>query len=62
MTFVWGLTQKGDSWKGGTILDPNNGKEYKAKITLGDDGQTLEVRGYVGVAALGRTQVWQRND
>ncbi|WP_132699249.1 DUF2147 domain-containing protein [Reinekea marinisedimentorum] len=60
MTFLWGLSQKGDSWKGGTILDPANGKEYKAKVTLTEDGTLLDVRGYIGLAAIGRTQTWQR--
>lgn len=60
MTFVWGLETKGDEWKGGTILDPAKGKEYKAKMALSEDGNTLEVRGFVGFALIGRTQVWER--
>lgn len=60
MTFVWGLTENGDQWDGGTILDPGNGKEYKARIRLIDQGASLEVRGYVGFALIGRTQMWQR--
>lgn len=62
MTFVWGLTQDGDEWNGGTILDPANGKEYKAKLTVAEDGQTLDVRGFIGFALIGRTQTWQRAD
>lgn len=62
MTFLWGLTEKGDKWKGGTILDPANGKEYKAKVELTEDGMLLDVRGYIGLAAIGRTQTWQRVD
>ncbi|MDX1341653.1 MAG: DUF2147 domain-containing protein [Reinekea sp.] len=60
MTFVWGLTQDGDEWKGGTILDPGNGKEYKAKLKVIDNGTKLEVRGFIGFALIGRTQVWER--
>jgi uncharacterized protein (DUF2147 family) len=60
MTFLWGLTKKGNSWKGGIILDPANGKEYKAKVKLTDHGDRLDVRGYIGLAAIGRTQTWQR--
>ena len=60
MTFVWGLSQDGDEWKGGTILDPGNGKEYKAKLKVIEDGQKLEVRGFIGFALIGRTQVWER--
>jgi len=60
MTFVWGLTENGVQWDGGIILDPGNGKEYKARLRLIDQGERLEVRGYIGFALLGRTQIWQR--
>ena len=49
----------GRRWQGGTIYDPNNGKTYNCKITL-IDIDTIEVRGYVGIALFGRTEVWQR--
>ena len=46
-------------WSYGTILDPESGKVYKCNLSLkGSD--KLQVRGYIGVAALGRTQVWER--
>jgi uncharacterized protein (DUF2147 family) len=45
---------------GGEILDPNNGKVYKVRMTPKDGGKTMEVRGYIGAPILGRTQVWQR--
>ena len=54
------MTRRGDEWAGGTILDPDNGKTYRCKITLGTDGNHLEVRGFIGISLLGRTQVWQR--
>lgn len=60
MTFLWGLKQEGDSWKGGEILDPDNGNVYSAKLELIDGGQKLKVRGFMGLALLGRTQVWVR--
>jgi uncharacterized protein (DUF2147 family) len=47
-------------WDGGEILDPNNGNVYKLRLSLGDDGRTLQVRGYVGRPMFGRTQVWHR--
>ena len=47
-------------WDGGEILDPNNGKSYKVRLTLGDGGKTLAVRGYIGMPMLGRTQTWIR--
>jgi uncharacterized protein (DUF2147 family) len=45
-------------WDGGEILDPNNGKTYRARLKPVDGGKSLEMRGYVG--PFYRTQVWQR--
>lgn len=55
-----GLQGSGKKWEGGTILDPANGKEYSCYITESADGKTLEVRGYMGISLLGRTQIWHR--
>ena len=60
MVFLWGLTEDDGEWAGGNILDPANGKEYSAKLKLVNDGQSLEVRGFIGFSLLGRTQVWNR--
>ncbi len=45
-------------WEGGKILDPENGKEYRASYTPIDGGKKLEVRGYLG--PFWRTQTWSR--
>lgn len=50
----------GSSYEDGQILDPSNGKTYKLKGTLAANGKTLELRGFIGVAALGRNQTWVR--
>lgn len=60
MEILWGLTREDGAWTGGHILDPENGTIYDAHLSLGDDGETLDVRGYVGVSLLGRTQTWRR--
>ena len=49
-----------DVWEGGNILDPNNGKIYKLRLTPVEGGKKLEVRGYIGTPMLGRTQTWVR--
>lgn len=54
-----GFTFKGGRWSGGTVYDPNNGKTYKCKIKLSGEDR-LEVRGYVGIPAFGRTSIWKR--
>ena len=60
MQIIAGLKKGAEWWEGGTILDPNNGKTYKARLKLIDDGKKLEVRGFVGAPLLGRTQTWIR--
>jgi len=48
-------------WSGGTIYDPENGKTYKCQITMAaDKPKVLNLRGYIGIPALGRTTVWTR--
>jgi uncharacterized protein (DUF2147 family) len=62
MTILSGLTKDGEEYAGGEILDPNNGKVYKSKMHLTDNGKKLSVRGYIGVPMLGRSQVWVRQE
>lgn len=60
MAILEGMSHDGDDWSGGTILDPENGKSYSCRMSLNHDGDELEVRGYIGLPLLGRTQVWKR--
>lgn len=60
MTILWGLKKDGDGWSGGEILDPKNGKIYRAKMSLSEDGKSLKVRGFIGISLIGRTQTWLR--
>lgn len=46
-------------WENGTIYDPENGSTYNCTIKM-KDKNTLDIRGYIGVSALGRTDVWKR--
>ena len=46
-------------WADGKIYNPEDGKEYNCKMTL-KDPNTLDVRGYVGISLLGKTQTWTR--
>jgi uncharacterized protein (DUF2147 family) len=49
----------GDDWVEGTVVDPENGKEYKGKIwAVGKD--ELHMRGFVGISLFGRTETWTR--
>ena len=60
MMIMTGLTRDGEVWDGGTILDPDSGNVYSAKLHLIDGGQKLEVRGYLGISLFGRSQTWVR--
>jgi len=42
----------------GTIYDPKSGKTYSCKMTL--DGNSLKIRGYVGISLFGRSETWTR--
>lgn len=48
-----------NEWNEGTIYDPLNGSTYSCTIKM-KDKNTLEIRGYIGVSALGRTDIWKR--
>lgn len=60
IAFIWGLTKEKDHdvWSGGSILDPKTGKIYRAKVSF--NHSKLNVRGYIGISAIGRTQTWIR--
>lgn len=59
MVTLWGLRPDGTGhWSGGRVLDPENGKDYKAKLELLDGGRKLGMSGCV--AFLCRQQVWLR--
>ena len=59
-----GLKKSGDGWAGGTIVDVGNdkGDVYGCEVKVTDGGKRLAMRGYLGIALLGRTQVWQTAD
>ncbi len=50
----------GLNYTSGRILDPNTGKLYSLKAKLSSNGKRLHLRGYLGISALGRNQIWIR--
>ena len=60
MEIIRGVAKAEDKpgWDGGTIIDPENGRIYKVRLTPVDAGNKLEVRGAFG--PFWRTQTWLR--
>lgn len=56
---VSNMLWRSDEFAGGRIVDPQNDRTYRATMKF-DGRDRLRVRGYVGIRALGRTQVWER--
>ncbi|MFC6999388.1 DUF2147 domain-containing protein [Rufibacter roseus] len=61
MVFLKGFEPEGDGkWDDGTIYDPKSGKTYSSYMKLLGNGDKLEVKGYIGISLIGRSQIWTR--
>ena len=60
LMLIKGMQRQGLNYDNGTIMDPRDGQVYRALMRLSPDGRQLEVRGFLGFALLGRSQMWNR--
>jgi uncharacterized protein (DUF2147 family) len=60
LVFLSGFTQKSQTrWENGTIYDPKSGNTYSCSMEL-DGAEKLNMRGFIGISLIGRTDVWTR--
>jgi uncharacterized protein (DUF2147 family) len=62
LRLMYGLKKDGLTYSGGTIVDPRDGSEYNVELTLSEDGETLTVRGFIGLSIFGQSLEWKRLD
>jgi uncharacterized protein (DUF2147 family) len=58
LVILTGFQYQDGEWIEGQIYDPKNGKTYKSKMKI--NSASLEIRGYVGSPAFGKTTTWTK--
>jgi uncharacterized protein (DUF2147 family) len=62
LVFISGCTKKSATrWENGTVYDPKSGKTYSCFMEL-QGSDKIKLRGFIGIAVIGRNYIWTRAD
>ena len=59
LAIITGERPEGDGTWLGQVIDPRDGNAYQAKLWVDHSGN-LRLRGFIGIPALGSTQIWHK--